>query len=76
MYCQQSPLQVEAEYEGPRISFPVTDQGAADILHHVRSNPDLPIHSKFMAQILGRVTKLLFDQGVYYGHKSEKNVPI
>jgi len=64
-------IEVEAKYEGPRISFPVTDQGAADILHHVRSNPDLPIHSKFMAQILGRVTKLLSDQGIGPVHHCE-----
>eukprot|EP00961_Rhodomonas_salina_P251935 3405674-Rhodomonas_salina.2 len=31
---------------------------ADDLLHHIRSNPDLPLHKKYTAQLLGRCTQV------------------
>jgi len=55
-------MEVESDYEGPHLSFPITQIQADDLLHHIRSNPDLPLHKKYTAQLLGRCTQLLIDQ--------------
>mmetsp|Transcript_36929 Transcript_36929/g.86929 ORF Transcript_36929/g.86929 Transcript_36929/m.86929 type:complete len:933 (+) Transcript_36929:129-2927(+) len=55
-------MEVESDYEGPHLTFPMTQVQADDLLHHIRSNPDLPLHKKYTAQLLGRCTQLLIDQ--------------
>jgi len=59
-----SDIEVEADYEGPHIQFPITPQGAATLLHHIRSNPDYPVHKKYVAQLLGRICQHLMDDKV------------
>ncbi len=49
-----SGLTVEKDYRGPHVTWPLTKATVDSVLQHIRTQPDVPLHPKYVAEILGR----------------------
>jgi protein phosphatase len=53
---------VESTYEGPHITWPLTLKNVETVLHHIRTKPDIAIHKKYVAEVVGRACDLMSKQ--------------
>jgi len=51
-----SDCSVDKAYKGPHVSWPLRKENVEAVLHHFRTQPDVPLHPKYMAEILGKAT--------------------
>ena len=49
-----SGITVEKDYRGPHVTWPLTKATVESVLRHIRTEPDVPLHPKYVAEILGR----------------------
>jgi hypothetical protein len=49
-----SGMTVEKDYRGPHVTWPLTKANVEAVLKHIRTEPDVPLHPKYVAEILGR----------------------
>ena len=49
-----SGIAVEKDYRGPHVTWPLTKATVEAVLLHIRTEPDVPLHPKYVAEILGR----------------------
>ena len=47
-------MTIESSYRGPHLCWPLTKQCVEGILHHIRNRPQVSLHPKYMAQLLGQ----------------------
>ena len=49
---------VEPSYQGPHVTWPLTLENVQEVLQHVRTRPNDPLHLKYVMQIVGRSVRL------------------
>jgi len=52
-------MAIEADYEGPHVKWPLTLANVQEVLHHIRTQPDIAIHKKYVAEIVGRGCQMM-----------------
>uniref|UniRef100_A0A7S0U557 Serine/threonine-protein phosphatase n=2 Tax=Hemiselmis andersenii TaxID=464988 RepID=A0A7S0U557_HEMAN len=55
-------IQIEPGYEGPHITWPLTLSTVENVLHHIRTKPEIAIHKKYVAEVVGRACDLMGKQ--------------
>jgi hypothetical protein len=64
-------IAVPDSYAGPHVKWPLTAENVQSVLHHIRTNPDTPIHEKYVCEILGRACQHLSHNLVDSVHEME-----
>jgi len=52
---------VEASYTGPHLTWPLTLENVQQVLYHIRTKPEYPLHPKYIAQLVGTGTQMFDD---------------
>lgn len=55
-------MTVEASYTGPHIKWPLTLKNVQQVLHHIRTKPEISIHKKYVAETVGKAAALMNQQ--------------
>ena len=50
---------VKDTYKGPHVRWPLTHDNVQEVLKHIRTKPDVPLHQKYVCEILGAACKLM-----------------
>ena len=51
-------MTVPSNYAGPHIKWPLTLQNVRQVLNHICCKPEIPIHQKYVAELLGKSVAL------------------
>jgi len=52
-------MTVDADYKGPHIKWPLTLDNVQTVLHHIRTNPDVAVHKKYVAEVLSKACQIM-----------------